>query len=285
MRQGRRVPAAGPDVPLRAQRHPDDGAQAHARQAGADLAADQARPRALHPLLPLHPLLGERLGGPAAGDREPRRPLGDHDVRGAPLRRRVLRQRHRALPGRRADVDHLPLPRPAVGDAAGAHGLRPLRRRLQHGGDHPRGQGRARAVPQPPRGGRGLAVRQGPLRAHGADVRGPDHRCADPRRTRARAGRGARRPRARRRPAAGDRREVRPGIGRDPGLRRADQRGGARLGAPPARGAGRRPVRLGPRGRRRLGVARALHGPDRRHRRGRARWSSWATSSRCTGCR
>ena len=71
---------------------------------------------------------------------------------------------------------------------------------------------------------------------------------------------GAGRPRPRRRPAAGDRREVRPGLGRDPGLRRADQRGGPRLGAPPARGAGRRPVRLRPRGRRRLGVARALHG-------------------------
>ena len=68
-------------------RHPHDAAQAHAGKAGADLAADQARPRALHPLLPLHALLGDRLGRHAARDREPRRALDHHHVRGPPVRR------------------------------------------------------------------------------------------------------------------------------------------------------------------------------------------------------
>ena len=73
-------------------------------QAGADLAADQARPRALHPLLPLHPVRGERVRRPAAGDGAPRRELDHHHLRGPALRRRVLRQRHRAVPGGRAHL-------------------------------------------------------------------------------------------------------------------------------------------------------------------------------------
>ena len=69
LRQGRRVPAAGPDLPLRARQHALPPAQAHVREAGPDLAADRARPRALHPLLPLHALLGGRRRGRAADRR------------------------------------------------------------------------------------------------------------------------------------------------------------------------------------------------------------------------
>ncbi len=57
LRQGRRVPAPGPDVQVRAGPDADDVSEAHLRQADPDLAGDRARPRALHPLLPLHPLL------------------------------------------------------------------------------------------------------------------------------------------------------------------------------------------------------------------------------------
>ena len=58
--KGGECPAAGPDVPLRAGQHALPPQQAHVREAARDLAADRARPRALHPLLPLHALLAGR---------------------------------------------------------------------------------------------------------------------------------------------------------------------------------------------------------------------------------
>ena len=159
------MPAPGPDLPLRPGLDPHALPQADVRQADPDLAADRARPRALHPLLPLHALLRERLGGrPArrastAGDLVVIATFEDE-----PYRAHFSRQRRRALPGRRADVDGLPLPRAPVGDPERAHRLRPLPRRLQRLGDDARGEGRPRALPQPPGGRRGLALRQGPLR-------------------------------------------------------------------------------------------------------------------------
>ena len=159
VRQGRRVPAAGSDLPLRPRRDPHDAAQAHPRQAGAGVAADQARPRALHPLLSLHPVLGVGLGRHAAGHREPRRTLDDHHVRGPAVHQRVLGQRHRAVPGGSADLDHLSLQGAALGDPEHPHRVHRLRRGLQHLGVDSRGSRGAGAVAQPSRGGRGLAVR------------------------------------------------------------------------------------------------------------------------------
>ena len=43
--------------------------EAHLREADPDLADDRARPRALHPLLPLHALQRDRLGGRASSSR------------------------------------------------------------------------------------------------------------------------------------------------------------------------------------------------------------------------
>ena len=178
VRQGRRVPAPGPDVPLRPRRHADADPEAHAREADPDLAAHQARPRALHPLLPVHPLLGGRLGRHAARAGEPRRALDHHDLRGPAVRERVLRQRHGAVPRRGAHLVDLPVPRPPVGDAAGPERVRPLRRRLQHRRQHPRGARGARALAQPPRDRRGLALRQGPLRVRPAGERPSGSRTA-----------------------------------------------------------------------------------------------------------
>ena len=73
LRQGRRVPAAGPDVPLRPRLDAHVLPEAHVREADPDLADDRARPRALHPLLPLHALQRERLRGHAARRAQPRR--------------------------------------------------------------------------------------------------------------------------------------------------------------------------------------------------------------------
>ena len=49
--------------------------------------------------------------------------LHHHHVRGPAVHERVLRQRDRAVPGRRAHVDHVPLPGPAVGDPERARRL------------------------------------------------------------------------------------------------------------------------------------------------------------------
>ena len=110
----------------------DDVSEAHVRQADPDLARDRARPRALHPLLPLHALLVRRRRGRAARREEPRRPVADRDLRGRELPRAVQRQRDRALPGRRAHLDPVPLRGAAVGDPERPHRLRPLPGRLQH---------------------------------------------------------------------------------------------------------------------------------------------------------
>ena len=238
LRQGRRVPAPGPDLPLRPRPDADDLSEAHVRQADPDLADDRARPRALHPLLPLHALLGERRRGRPARRPQPRRDVDDHDLRGRALPRPVQRQRDRALPGRRAHLDAVPLRGAPVGDPERADRLRALPRRLQHHRDDARGQGQADPLPQPSRGRPGLALRQGPLRLPAPLRRGPDHdpaRARAPARVhrallgrRARSGRGA--PSRRGRPD------------RDRALGLGDDRGGLRARPAPPRRA-RRPLR------------------------------------------
>ena len=148
--------------------------EAHLREADPDLADDRARPRALHPLLPLHPLLRVGRRGRAARRGRARRRVDDRDLRGRALPGAVLRQRDRALPGRRADLDAVPLRGAAVGDPERADRLRPLPGRLQHQRDDARGEGQADPLAQPPRGRRGLALRQGPLRVLAPARRRPD---------------------------------------------------------------------------------------------------------------
>ncbi len=143
LRQGRRVPAAGPHVPLRARQHPHVVLEDHAREADPDLADDRARPRALHPLLSLHAvLLGRRRGQPARRP-QPRRPHRDRHVRERPVPGAVLGQRDRALPRRRPHLDAVPLRGPALGHPERADRLRALRGRLQRQCDRTRGQGQA----------------------------------------------------------------------------------------------------------------------------------------------
>ena len=125
--------------------HADDVLEADDRQADPDLAAHRARPRALHPLLPLHALLRERRRGRRARRGQPRRAHGDRDVRGRAVPRPLLGQRDRALPRRRADLDRVPLRGAAVGDPERADGLRALPGRLQHRRDDARGEGQARS--------------------------------------------------------------------------------------------------------------------------------------------
>ena len=82
-----------------------------------------------------------RRGRPARRD-QPRRAVGDRDVRGRAVPRPLLRQRHRALPRRRAHLDAVPLRGAPVGDPERPDRLRPLPGRLQH---HARRRARARS--------------------------------------------------------------------------------------------------------------------------------------------
>ena len=126
LRQGRRVPAAGHHLRLGRRPLALHRAQAPLPQAARALAADRDRPRALHPLLPLRALLaGDRRGLPADPARA-RRALVRRHLRRAPLRRAVQRQHHRAVPGRRADLAPVPLPRAAVGDRGRRHAVHAL---------------------------------------------------------------------------------------------------------------------------------------------------------------
>ena len=115
VRQGRRVPAAGHLLRLGTGPLALHRAQAPLPEADRAVAAGGDRPRALHPLLPLRALLaGGRRGLPARLPRA-RRPHLRRHLRRPPVRRAVQRQHHRAVPGRRADLHRLPLPRAALG--------------------------------------------------------------------------------------------------------------------------------------------------------------------------
>ena len=143
LRQGRRVPAAGHLLRLGRRPLAHDRAQAPLQEAARALAAGRDRPRALHPLLPLRALLaGGRRGLPARLPRARRPHLRRHPRR-PPVRGAVQRQHHRALPGGRADLDRLPLPRAAVGHRGRRHGLHRLRGAVQRDAHGPRRRARS----------------------------------------------------------------------------------------------------------------------------------------------
>ena len=123
LRQGRRVPAAGHLLRLGRRPLALHRAQAPLPQAARALAADRDRPRALHPLLPLRALLAGDLRGLPAGPPGARRAHLRRDLRRPPVRRAVQRQHHRAVPGGRADLAALPLPRAPVGHRGRGLGL------------------------------------------------------------------------------------------------------------------------------------------------------------------
>ena len=115
VRQGRRVPAAGPDARVRPGRVALRRGEAPLREADPDQRPRLPRPRALHPVRPLHAL---RQGGrrrPADPLHRPRQPdRGQHLPRRAV--RLVLQRQHRAdLPGRRAHRPSRTASRPARG--------------------------------------------------------------------------------------------------------------------------------------------------------------------------
>ena len=102
------------------------------------------------------------------GDRHLRRHL-----RRPALHRPLPRQHHRALPGRRADLLHLPLPGPALGHRAGGLGLHALPEPVQRRASRSATSRSKRVLARDnARGRRRLALRQRPLRL--PDVRRQD---------------------------------------------------------------------------------------------------------------
>ena len=247
VRQGRRVPAAGHLLRLGRRQVALHRAQAPLQEAAGAEPAGGDRPRALHPLLPLRALLpGDRRGLPAGVPRARRPHLRGHPRR-PPVRGPVQRQHHRAVPGGRADLDRLPLPRAPVGRRGRGLGVHALPRPVQRGVHGARRlEGAARAGPPERRGGRRLAVRQGPLRLRGrARARAPARADGARRRRAARGVVGARAGRGRQGADQGRRRRPpRWPAGATPPTRRASRsstcsaRGWARrtwTRAPPAR--------------------------------------------------
>ena len=166
--------------------------EAHVREADPDLADDRARPRALHPLLPLHALLGDRSPRTASSSRstaargsmiatfedEPyRAPFSGNVIELCPVG--ALTSTQYRFEARPWEIQNVP------------DRLRPLPGRLQHQRDDARGQGQADPLAQPPRGRRGLALRQGPLRVLAPARRRPDRGPAAQGRRRAASRRSA----------------------------------------------------------------------------------------------
>ena len=107
--------------------------------------------------------------------------VGTHD--GRPYVGAVQRQHHRALPGGRAHLHLVPLPRASLGHRGRRQRLRALPLAVQRDAHDPRRrQGRARARARQRRGGRRLALRQGPLRLPVVRRRGAHHRADGARR-------------------------------------------------------------------------------------------------------
>ncbi len=237
LRQGRRVPAAGHLLRLGRRSLALHRAQAPLRQAAGAVAADRDRPRALHPLLPLRALQPGDRRGPPARPAGARRAHLRRDVRRPSLRRAVQRQHHRAVPGGRADLAALPLPRAPVGHRGRRLGLHAVPLAVQRQLHRARRARAARDRARQRRRRRRLAVRQGPLRLPVGARRRAHHRAAGARRRRAAPGElGARARRGRR------------GLGRANGRvgalagGRRDQRGGLPPAAHRARGAATRPT-------------------------------------------
>ena len=189
LRQGRRVPAAGHLVRLGPRELALHRAQAPLREAARAVAADRDRPRALHPLLPLRALPpGDLRGLPADPARARRAHLRRH-LRRPPLRRAVQRQHHRAVPGRRADLAALPLPRAPVGHRGRRARSARCARRSATSSFTVRDERVLRVLARDnAERRRRLAVRQGPLRLPGDPRRRAHHRAAGARRRRAAPG-------------------------------------------------------------------------------------------------
>ena len=188
VRQGRRVPPAGPDPLLRTRREPLRRGEAPLREADHDQRPGGARPGAMHPLRPLHAVRGRRRRRhphPLPGPREP--DPGQHLPR-SPLRQLLQRQHGPDLPRGRAHRHALPVQGPPLGPGAGREHVHELLGRVPH----PRPVQPQRDPSVPGRGRRpgqlGLAVRQGPVRLRVRQQRGPARPPPGPPRGRARRG-------------------------------------------------------------------------------------------------
>ena len=216
---------------------------------------------------------GDRRGLPARPARARRAHLRRH-VRRAPLRGAVQRQHRRALPGRRADLAALPLPRAPVGHRGGGLGLHALPGAVQRHLHRPRRRAScACSARDNAEVDDGWLCDKGRFAYQAVHVDERDHAAAAARRRRAAPGLAGS-ARSTRRAAALDRAG---GARRRPGRRRGHQRGGLPPAAPAARGPRLDRPRLAPDG----ALALDLHARAARARRCRRRSP---TSSSPTPC-
>ena len=127
LRSGRGVRAAGSGGGLRPRRVALRRAQARG-QGQEPRSAGVHRHDALHSLHALRALRPGHRRHPGDGCHRPRRAHGDRHLHRAQRRSRALGQHHRSVPGRRAQQQAVPLPRPRLGDDAVSADL-PARRR------------------------------------------------------------------------------------------------------------------------------------------------------------
>ena len=159
-----------------------DRPQAPLPEADPALAADQDRPRALHPLLPLRPLQpGGRRGRAAPAPRARRLDASSAPSTTAPTSPPSTATSSSSAPsGALTSEAYRFRARPWDIEDAGI-GLHALPEPVQHQAHRPRRADPAGPRPRQPRGRRRLALRQGPLRLPDDRVGRADHRAAGPR--------------------------------------------------------------------------------------------------------
>ena len=284
VRPRRRVPAAGPDPCVRSGRVAVRRGEAPLREADPDQRSRAPRPRALHPVRPLHALRRRDRRRPAHRLRRARRRDAGHHLSRRAVHVLLLRQHGPDLPGGRAHRVVVPLPRPAVGPPDGRDVVPDVRGRLPRRAAEHVEPDRAAARRRLRAGEPGLAVRQGSLRLRVGALRRARARADGAQERRAGRGVVARGARRRGRRPAGGARHRGPVVDRGARRRPRHQRGRVRVGAP-REGRARHRQRRRPARRRspRRGRARPSRRDHRRPRHG-SRPSCWSRPTSARSC-
>ena len=165
LRQGRRVPAAEPGDGQRVARAPGCATRSGCSPSRSTISTEILLDRERCVLCQRCTRFSDQIAGDKFIDlleRGSAQQIGINSGRAVPVV--LLRQHHPDLPGRRADLGGLPVPRPPVRPGVHRHGLRALRGRLRAAHRPPGRRRHPAAGPHRPRGQRGVELRQGPVR-------------------------------------------------------------------------------------------------------------------------
>ena len=173
------MPTPGPGLLPWARRVAIRRAQTDLRKADLDLRPDPPRPGTVHPMRPVHAILGRDLGRSTDRVQGPRQPRRGQHVPGRAIRLLLFRQHRPAVPGWGAHRHAVPVQGEAVGSRR--HRVHFLRRlhpsqnlaAIEHGRN--RSDLRCRQRRNQPR----VAVGQGPFHLRTRAVIRTDHRAPD----------------------------------------------------------------------------------------------------------